>query len=212
VSAQGAVSEFRIAPDGSRVAYRADQLVDGRPELFTTRLDGTGNVPVSGPFVAGGAVALTAVFHWSPNSRHIAYLADQLDDQRVEVFVASPDGGGNLRVSGALFPTAQSGFGPTTPWAPNSRRLLYSASSFGLHPITVRPDGTGSVEVTGPFTPGGSASDGAWSRDGKRIAYRANQVTLGELELFAVDHAGGNHERVSGPMVPGGDVGLWKLP
>ena len=203
----GNVSEFRIAPDGSRVAYRADQIADGRPELFTTMQDGSGNVAISGPFVSGGAVALPGVFFWSPDSAHVAYLADQLVDNRTEVFVSQPDGSGNLKVSGGLFPTASNQFGLTGPWSPDATRLAYSASNFGLHPISVRPDGSGTVAITGPIVAGGGSGDAIWSDSTPRVVYRASQNVAGVLELFASDPDGANNQLLSGSMIATGDVG-----
>ena len=210
--AAGDVNEFHIAPDGSRVAYRADQTVNDREELYTVKLDGTDNVAISGPFVSGGEVAVADSFAWSPDSRHVAYFADQQVDNRNEVFVAAPDGSGNVKVSGSFYPTSNSALyplGQITPWSPDSQRLVYKAFNFGGHPISVRADGTGAAIVHGPLVGGGSASDGVWSRDGSRIVYSATQLTAGVVELFASDPDGGDNQLLSGTMVMGGDVSNW---
>ena len=74
--------DFKISPDGTRVAYRADQDTPGVIELYVNSINGGTPVKVSGPLVAGGNVDLRPdppnppldfdVFNWSPDSSLIA--------------------------------------------------------------------------------------------------------------------------------------------
>ena len=80
----GDVIDFKISPNGSRVAYRADQDTPGVIELYVNSIDGGTPVLVSGfaplsipdydvevePNVTFDA------FNWSPDSSLIAYIAD----------------------------------------------------------------------------------------------------------------------------------------
>ena len=58
MAAGGDVQQFgvQIVPDSSRVVYRADQLEDGRFELFAAPPDGSADAAISGPLVDGGDV------------------------------------------------------------------------------------------------------------------------------------------------------------
>jgi hypothetical protein len=69
-------------------------------ELFASLPDGGDNVAVSGFPVPGGEVR---AFQWAPGASRLVYRADQLVDERFELFVAAPDGGAvNASISGAL--------------------------------------------------------------------------------------------------------------
>jgi Tol biopolymer transport system component len=85
----GSIVGVRWAPDGSRIAYTADQNQDGSVELFTTRPDGSENVRVSRPPPPGGQVAQ---FAWSPDGSRIAYRAFEVEPTTSELFTVRPDG------------------------------------------------------------------------------------------------------------------------
>jgi hypothetical protein len=97
--------DWQWSPDGDWLAYRADQLTDNTVELFTASADGSANVLVSGIIADGGNVAALSgrAFQWSPDGTWLVYSADQVEDEKFELFVAAPDGGTtNLSVSGVL--------------------------------------------------------------------------------------------------------------
>ena len=49
----GQIERFFWARDSSLIAYTADQDTDNVEELYASRPDGTGNLKLSGPLVAG---------------------------------------------------------------------------------------------------------------------------------------------------------------
>ena len=61
---------------------------------------------ISGPMVTGGDVTSNfagPIFAWSEDSTRVLYLADQLVDNRFELFVTAPDGGiVNAAIAGEL--------------------------------------------------------------------------------------------------------------
>lgn len=80
-------SSFTISPDGQWVAYRADQDVDERVELFLRRIDGSGSpIRVNDALVAGGDVP--GPFLFTADSHGIAYVADQDTDEVLELYLA----------------------------------------------------------------------------------------------------------------------------
>src|SRR5262245_23311780 len=59
-SALGFERVLALAPGGTRIVYLADQVQDGRVELFSIKPRGGTPVRLNGPLVAGGEVALSA--------------------------------------------------------------------------------------------------------------------------------------------------------
>jgi Tol biopolymer transport system component len=121
---------FLWAPDASRIAFLADAATDEVVELFTVVPDGAAApVRVSGPLVAGGDVSGRIVgpgdFVWSPDSTHIAYVADADVDGTEEVFVTVPTAASAVRVSTSLVAGAEVDNGMS--WSADSQHLLYLA-------------------------------------------------------------------------------------
>jgi Tol biopolymer transport system component len=90
LATSGDVLAFAIAPDSSRVAYLADQRVDGVNELFSAPLGG-------GPALALDdlpAFADATAFSISPDSAHVVFLADAATDGVAELFRVPLDGSG----------------------------------------------------------------------------------------------------------------------
>ncbi len=99
------------SPDGSKIAYAADQDTKDTIELYTANPDGTGGVKISGTMGATQDVRFNtalsfvpkAAFLWSPDSTRIAYVSDQETDTVYELFVAPADGSSApQKVSGTM--------------------------------------------------------------------------------------------------------------
>lgn len=114
-----------FTPDGSRVLFAADLLVNGVDELWS--------VPVAGPAeaairlnptpVAGGRVANSA-WRVSPDGAHVIFLGDLAVFNRFELWIAAVDGetGSAVAISGAVTAGGNvSGFAIT----PDSQRVLF---------------------------------------------------------------------------------------
>ena len=192
------------APNGSRIAYVAEQNTDNVFEVFSSGPDGGSNVQVSGSFVAGGSIF---EFAWAPDSSRIAYRADQVTDNVFELFTSDPFGSGNVRVSGPL--VTGGGVG-TFAWAPDSRYLAYQADQlvdniFELY--TAAPDGTLNPRVSGAMVFNGNVSGFVWSANGARLVYRADQLVDEQYELFvAAPDGNAVNTNISGPLTANGDV------
>jgi len=95
----GSVQSVAVSPDSQRVVFSADRLVDERSELWS--------VPVAGPaaalvrlnptLVANGDVKSS--FKISPDSTHVAYIADQASDERFFPYAVPIDGPDTAAVS-----------------------------------------------------------------------------------------------------------------
>lgn len=145
------------APDSSRIAYVADQDTDEVFELYSSLPDGSGNIKVSGPLVAGGDVMHPHLvsgswFRWAPDASRIAYVADQDTDDVHELYTSFPGGGGNNKISAPLAAgqTILSGV-----WSSHSSRIVYAprttaAGNYAYELIGAVPDGSGSVGIWTP--------------------------------------------------------------
>lgn len=78
----GSIQSLRISPDSQRVVFTADRLVDERLEIWSVPLAGpVGELARLNPsLVTGGDVK--SQFAISPDSARVAYIADQLSDER----------------------------------------------------------------------------------------------------------------------------------
>ena len=91
--ANGDVSTFfSISPDSSRVVYPADQATNDLIELFSVPLAGPAAeiVRLNPTLVANGDVLANPVI--SPDSSRVAYIADQLSDERYFPYSVPIDG------------------------------------------------------------------------------------------------------------------------
>lgn len=126
-------TNWRITPDGSRVAYIAE-VSSGSGALFSVPVDGGASpVRLSPTPVAGGSVlgygaqggfrrhtALTG------DGSRVLYLADQDVDERVELYSVPLDGGApSVKVSGTLIPGGD--VSPLLELTPDSTRVLFRA-------------------------------------------------------------------------------------
>jgi Tol biopolymer transport system component len=214
LSTGGDVKDFKISPDGSRVAYRADQDSPGVIELYVISINGGASVKVSrldplDPLTPNPNVEVLQVvppftfdvFNWSPDSAMIAYIADQENDTVYELFVSTPDGSSNFKVSGNLNPGAEV---IDFEWSPDSSRMAYRAdhpnpnkielytTTPTLTPTPVKVSllvpGAGDVvasEVLGPTAIDLDAFE--WSPDSSRIAYLADGDRDNVIELYTAE-------------------------
>jgi len=95
----GEVDAFRWSPDGTRLAYIADQVTTGTDEFFVSNADGSGNARLNAALPMGGSVAM---FQWSPASDQLAYLADQVTTGVFQLYTIAVTGGAPQLVSGNL--------------------------------------------------------------------------------------------------------------
>jgi Tol biopolymer transport system component len=185
------------SPDGARLAYVADVDMDGTLDLHTALPDGTGDVIVSGPMVAGGDVGWYTgnglSFAWSPDGSRIAYYADQTTDGQVELFTSPAAGGGNIKVSTPL--PGKSLVSGVFLWSPDGSRLSYRVDGTGSDLFTAAPAVAASaVQVSGPPA-SGSVGLFFWSRSGARAVF------VNDGELYSCLAAGGGLAHIGGPGV-----------
>jgi Tol biopolymer transport system component len=184
------VLAFAWAPDGSRIAYTADQVADGVVELFTSLPDGTGNVKVSGSLVPGGN-SLRPDFFWAPNSTRIAFVADKLTLGQDELFTVPGDGStAPVKVSGAMVGGGDINAGSTdVAWSPDSTRIVYFAdqelnNARGVF-VTLAASES-STRVSPAPVAGDQAFSPAWTPDSTRVVFHLDSAGTSELRIAPV--------------------------
>jgi Tol biopolymer transport system component len=214
----GQTLEGRWSPDGRRFALAAEQDERGTTELYV--IDFSGDQPglpqrVNPELVGGGDVS--TFFEWSPDSRWLAYLADQDTNEVQELYVVDFEAGTPQparKVNTALPEGGSVKIGFT--WSSMSRWLVYTAEA-----ASDAPEEIFAVDLTGgpqapltlnpPLPPAGLVYPSPiWAPDGQKLAYVAEQDAAGVRELYVVDFTStpGAPVKVNGALVAGGNVEL----
>ncbi len=145
----GDVESFAWAPDDSKIAYRADQMVNDQWELFVSNPDGTGNLRLNGALVSD-----VTSFAWSPASDilRIAYLADETTNSGSELYGIGPDGSGKVLLG-------EQNISSDYEWDVTGRWCAFRTSSWSLHVN----DRMGQEELELDSTTANGVSSFAWS-------------------------------------------------
>jgi Tol biopolymer transport system component len=204
------ISDFSWAPNSSRIAYRANQRFENIIELFTVEPDGGDNLRISGDFdlTTGGDVT---DFVWSPNSRFVAYRANQDNVTNFELYVTTPDDSSNdTKVTG----TPMIGeVDPVFEWSPDSKRVAYLADqrfAGTIELFTATPDGEENDRISGDLASGGNVGEFIWAPDSSSIGYIADQETNNVFELFGSTPDGAETVTLSGSLSEDGDVSFFE--
>lgn len=198
---RGDFGVFRISPDSSRVVYLADQLVDGKFELFSGPILGGEVVKLNGDLTSFGTVK--AGFEVSPDSARVVYRADQESLGVNELYSVPLAGGDETRLNGDLVTGGSVDF--TAPFlldeplftiAPDSSRVIYLADqeTEGVQELFSTPlTGGDSVKLNGELPEGGEVDFRVRgiSPSSSTVVYRADQNAVRFPELFSVPIAGG---------------------
>ena len=156
----GNVIDFKISPDGTLVAYLADQIINEQFELFVVDVGGGFPVNISKLFLLSSDVY---EFEWSPDSTQIAYRSNRLDEDQIELFTSFTDGSGSARISGDL---PIGGNVIEFRWAFDSSLVAYIADQnvndqFEL--FSTRPLRRDSFKVSAPLTFEGDVISFKWA-------------------------------------------------
>jgi Tol biopolymer transport system component len=137
------------------------------------RADGTGLRRITRNPFSGGDCGCDTDPNFSPDGRLISFVRIKQNERKQALFVVRPNG---------------TGLRPLTPyswevavkhdWSPDGKLILLTTNADFVTPgasanlVTIRPDGTGKIELT-KFTGGSkNAFAGSYSPDGKHIVFR----------------------------------------
>ncbi len=194
---------------GELVIYVADQDVDQVMELYAATADGEMWWKLNQPLTAGGDVDLKGVRTAADSSR-VIYLADANVDQAFELFSVASTSGEAVRLNSPLVNGGDVLANPIR-LSPAVDRVLYMADQdlderFEIYSVPIA--GGDVVKLNGQLVLNGDVRENslAFSPEGSRVLYMADQEADEVLELFMVDSAGGESLKLNGSLVNGGDV------
>lgn len=182
--AGGEVGAFLVTPDGTRVIYEADQLIDGQERIFSASLSGGAPVELSTSFAN-----LAYVTDISADSARVCFSLDN------DLSIASADGISTISLTGGRI---------RCQFSPDSANVAFTNSSSG---IQIAPTQTGTPITS--LTPGktsGTAIGFRFNPDNLGIVYAGDYDTSGVIELYRVTISTKEILKVSGNLVSGGDV------
>jgi len=207
-------SGYSISPDNTRVLYRADQELVDRLELFSVAIANPGvSAKMNSQLVADGDVS--GGFAFSPDSTHVAYIADQDVDSVLELYHATPASSGvTAKLNG---PLVAGGSLCNFKFSPDSQRVAYCADQdtdevTELYTVALSAPGA-STKLSPQLVAGGDVMAGyEFSKDSSFLVYAADQQVDEKIELFRVDIAGpGVTTKLNGTLVADGDVWDFKF-
>ncbi|HEY1016421.1 MAG TPA: hypothetical protein VGE07_27170, partial [Herpetosiphonaceae bacterium] len=186
------VTDFAIAPNGSRVVFRADRSSEDVFELYSVSITGTNPIKINATFantatgdiVAGG-------YQIAPNNSRVIYLADAAIEGKDELWTAQLGGGGTARVS----PSNMTANGDVVEFAiaPDSGRVVYLADQINdekFELFSARLDGTQRAQLNfTDFT--GDVLDFKISNNGQYVVFRQSYFVTGQISLLSAPITGG---------------------
>ena len=200
------------SPDSSRIAYRSTETdrTGGVFVLRTVRPDGSNNVIINPQGIVGSSSVAPTSFAWAPDSFRIAYLSNQDDTLKIELYTSAANSASNNgKVNGTL---PLGGNVTQYGWAPNGSKIAYRADQANdeVYELwTATPTGGSNTRISDIY--GTSERDVldsfAWAPDSSRIAYIADEISNDVFELFTVQPDGSGRLKVSANItVTGADV------
>jgi Tol biopolymer transport system component len=193
-SSQSFTRHVGLSPDGTRVAYSAEE--QGNDDIWILDLERQ----VRTRFSFGPEPDLYP--KWTPSGKEIAF-SSVLAGRNMDVFLQPADGSGEPRavIAGPLRETA-------TGWSPDGRILLFQR----LDPKTgsdlwfTRRTPDGAFEQPAPFLRTAfEERDGKFSPDGRNVAYTSGESGRSEVHIRSFPDGGGKRQI----SVQGGDFPRW---
>jgi Tol biopolymer transport system component len=156
-------------PDGSRIAFRGDLLVDEKFDLFTNVVDGSDRRLID-DFAFNAAADVFEGFAWSFDGSRIAFLADLTVAAQIDLYTNDADGGDEVLESDPV----ATGDVQSFAWSPVANVLAYEhdAANDDVYDLLVvtSPDGTPANRTSYPALGNADVQSYAWSPNGARIA------------------------------------------
>jgi Tol biopolymer transport system component len=209
---------FQLDPQGERVVFAADALVNGRIDLFSVPLDGSASpIQLNDPTTAGNLLLGadgSEGFAITPDGSRVVYEVFMTGNSRVQLCVVPIDGSLDpVVVSGSLVNNAAVG-----PFAilPDSSAVVFRADAelnerFELYRSSLQGSPSRlKLSATPVFA--GDVSSFRVTPDGLRAVYLADMTTDELHELHSVRTDGSQPAvKLSGTLVAGGDVGAYAI-
>ncbi len=196
----GDVFSYRVSPDGSQIAYVADQVVDGQYDLFVVSATGSNLMRMSASLGRGRVPN----FDWSPDSTRIAFDDDRNIAGTRELYIATL-GGSDVRVNQ---PLVDGQFAGRPLWSPDGQSLAFLSDQYEpgrFEAYAVNADGSNERQLSRMENGGGFAAT-VWSPDSSMFAYTATQESPGVQELFVASADGSTNTKLNAELAENVDI------
>lgn len=202
-----------IAPDGTRVVYRADRDTENSWELFSVPIDGSAM-----PAKLNNALSptgFTANQQITPDSARVVFIATDVSSGPFELFSAPIDGSAAaVKLNDAL---ASGGRVFSFEISPDGSTVVYRAdeqvdNEVRLYAVPT-DDSAAPTPLTTDLMSNEDAGQGYFTPDGSRVVYDATQVgTVGHNAIFSVPSDGStNPVRLSADLDLNGFVSGFEI-
>lgn|GEM_PF-1056367 len=205
----GDVSSILFSPAGDQVLYLADQDTNDIDELFIVA--STGGTPVKlNSTLAADRDVFSGGLQFSPDGSWVIYLADQEENDTVELYSVASSGGTPTKLNGPLS-VGGDVFDESLQVTSDGSQVFYVAdqeandrSELFRVPIA----GGLAEKVNSPLVAGGDVEPDSirLSPDGSLVLYIADQDVNDSNELYSVSTTGGTPVKLNAPLASGGDV------
>ncbi|NJM06055.1 hypothetical protein HC891_07420, partial [Candidatus Gracilibacteria bacterium] len=203
LTTDGEVEDFAISADGSTIVYLADQNEDEKFELFSVPIAGGTVQPLSGLLVEDGDVEDFVI---SPDGNTVVYRADREVDEEFNLY-SVPIGGGVSQLLND--PTNGEDVLDDYTVAQDNGRVVYRSEGFFFDANLYSAPLTGGSPAEQLNAPTGNSrvTNFAINPASTFVAFRADETTDDQFELYRVNIAGGSApETVSPALDVGGSV------
>ncbi|MEO8198042.1 MAG: hypothetical protein ABI689_15095 [Thermoanaerobaculia bacterium] len=206
----GDVTRFAISPDGTRVAYIADQEINERFSAWSVPIVGpsTHALPlVTGSFSGRDVTALA----FTADSDKVVFRADLTVDNRFDLYrvPANASAAQQLITNDSHPPTPERSVGSSFRLHPDGQRVVYTFDeaapndSRGLGEQRLSPRYTQDKRLNGVPVAGGRVSSFAIYPDNAGTLYYSDELLDGRFHLFTVD------SRIFGDGFEEGTTAAW---
>jgi Tol biopolymer transport system component len=198
--ANGRVYDFRVSPDGTRVAYLAAQLAANRAELFSVPANGSAAAVRLNPTPVSGGEVWRGGFRISPDNTRVVFAGDLVTNNAFGLWSAPIGGGGSL----ALWNAPAGREVERLEVTPDSTRAVFTADGVvnGRHQLYVVPVDGSAAATPLPATSGTpKVFEFRLTPDGTRAVY----VAAGLVASVPLDGSAAPVV-LSAPLVAGGRI------
>ena len=205
-----------LSPDGTRVAYLANQDTDNVVELYSVPIGGGTATKLNDTMAEGGNVPIVDIpYLFSPDSSRVVYRADQDANGVFELFSVASIGGAVTKLNNTMVTGGDITDGNFLV-SPDNSHVVYRADQdanniFELYSVPLA--GGIAMKLNNTLVGGGDVGKGTFAitPDSSRVVYRADQDIDGVDELYSVPLSGGVVTKLNGSLVVGGDTGGPKI-
>ena len=204
----GSITNYKMAPDSSKVVFLGDIDTDETFELYSSNPDGSGFAKISGGLVSGGDVI---DFAMSSDSSKVVFIADKDVNDDMEIYSVDLDGSNLVQLNGSLI---SGGDVQQFLISANSSKVVYLADedTDGKNELySVDLDGSNQQSISGGIVAGGNVTTFDISANSTTVVFIADASTDEDFELHSVSVSGGAVTVINDALVSGGDVTDFKI-